>query len=82
MQLTTLRKDGRIELPTEVRNDIAVGTVFEVRRGKKAILLKKVKLTPKEEQEQQELDEMWRDIDEGKGVTMTVEEFRKEMASW
>ena len=82
MQLTTLGKDGHVDIPVDARLDLEAGTVFEVKRGKKGILLKKVKLTPKEEQEQRQLDEIWKEIDEGKGVSITEEEFRKEMQSW
>lgn len=82
MDLTTLKKDGHIDLPEEVRLDLEVGTVFEVKRGKKAILLKRIRLTPKEEEEQRELEEIWKDIDEGNCKSYSVEEFFESMKKW
>lgn len=34
------------------------------------------------EEEMKELDKIWKEIDEGKCITMTKEEFLKEMKNW
>lgn len=83
MQITRLSTKGQIVIPEELRQGLVVGTAFEVRRRKDLIVLKTLKgLTDKEQCEMEDLEQIWRDIDQGKGVTMTVEEFRNEMASW
>jgi hypothetical protein len=34
------------------------------------------------EEEMEELDRIWKDIVEGKGVTLDIEDFLKEMKTW
>ena len=83
MEITKLSTKGQIVIPEKIRKDIEVGTPFTVTRKDDLIILKSVKgLTEKEQKELEELNEIWKDIDAGKGVTLSEEEFLKEMKTW
>jgi AbrB family looped-hinge helix DNA binding protein len=83
METTKLSTRGQIVIPEQLRTDIKEGTVFVVTRQNDLIILKKVEgLTKEEMEEMKELDKIWKDIDEGKCETHTVEEFFKEMKTW
>lgn len=83
MEITKLSTKGQVVIPEKVRGDLEVGTSFVVSRRKNLIILKRLEgLTEEEKREMKELEKIWKDIDEGKGKTLSIEEFRKEMASW
>lgn len=83
MEITKLSSKGQVVIPDKLRQGIEVGTPFVVTKQNDLIILKKVDgLTEQEKEEMKELDEIWREIDEGKGVTMSKKEFFKEMESW
>ena len=83
MEITKLSSKGQIVLPEKLRRGIEVGTPFVVTRRNNLIILKEVEgLTREEEKEMKELDVIWKDIDEGKGITLSKEEFLKEMSLW
>lgn len=83
MEITKLSTKGQVVIPETIRRDLEVGTAFQVTRKRELIILKPLQgLTPEEEEEMKELEAIWKDIDEGRGVTMTVEEFLNEMKSW
>ena len=83
METTKLSTRGQIVIPEPLRADIAEGTVFVVTRQSDLIILKKVEgLTKEEMKEMKELDKIWKDIDEGKGITLSKEDFLKEMNTW
>lgn len=83
METTKLSTKGQIVIPESLRRGFAEGTVFTISRKDDLLFLKKVEgLTAEEEKEMNELNEIWKDIDEGKGITLSKEEFLKEMNSW
>ena len=83
MEITKLSSKGQVVIPEGVREDLEVGTAFVVTRKEDLIVLKKIKgLTAREKKEMEELNKIWKDIDNGKGLTKSKEEFLKEMKSW
>jgi len=83
MEITKLSTKGQIVIPEEIRKDIESGTAFIVSKQNNLIILKKVEgLTNQEMKEMKELDKIWKDVDEGRGTTQSVEAFLKEMKAW
>ena len=83
MDVTKLSTKGQVVIPEEVRKDIEVGTAFTVTKKDDLIILKKIEgLNDEEKKELEELNKIWKEIDEGKGITFTKEEFLKEMDAW
>jgi AbrB family looped-hinge helix DNA binding protein len=83
MKITKLSTKGQIVIPEELRQGMETGTAFMVTRQNNLIVLKKIAgLTKKEMEEMKELDKIWQEIDEGKGITQNKEEFLKEMNAW
>ncbi len=83
MEITKLSTKGQIVIPEKIRNDIDEGTVFTVTRNNDLIILKKVEgLTDKEQKEMQELNKIWKEIDEGNCESYTEEEFFNQLKKW
>lgn len=83
MEITKLSTKGQVVIPEQLRQDFEAGTAFVVTRTGKMIILKEVEgLTKKEIKEMKELDKIWNDIDKGKGLTKSKEEFLKEIKIW
>ena len=83
MDVTKLSTKGQIVIPEEVRKDIDVGTAFIVTKKDDLIILKKIEgLTKDEEKELEELNKIWKEVDEGKGITLHKQAFLREMDAW
>ena len=83
MEITKLSTKGQIVIPESARKDLEIGTAFTVVRKGDLIILKEIEGLRKEEiKEMEELNKIWKEIEEGKGITMGKEEFFKEMESW
>lgn len=83
METTKLSTKGQIVIPENIRSGIEIGTSFTIIRQNDLIVLKKIKgLDKKEEKELKELNKIWKDIDEGKGITLQKEKFLKEINAW
>ena len=83
MEITKLSTKGQIVIPENLREGLVVGTSFTVTKKGDIIVLKKVEgLTEEEMEEMEELNEIWKEIDSGKGLTKSKEEFLKEMNAW
>ena len=83
METTKLSTKGQIVIPEEMRKGLEAGTPFIVTRSEDLIILKKVEgLTEEEKKEMEELNKIWKEIDEGKGISLSKEEFLKEMNAW
>ena len=83
MEITKLSTKGQIVIPEDIRVNLAVGTPFTVTRKDDLIILKKVEgLTEEDKKEIKELNNIWKDIDEGKCESYTEEEFFKKMKEW
>ena len=83
MEVTKLSTKGQVVIPESLRRNLEPGTPFVVTRKGDLIVLKKVEgLSEEEKKEMVELDKIWKDIDSGKGVTQSKEDFLKEMNAW
>lgn len=83
METTKLSTKGQIVIPEEMRKGIESGTPFIVTRKDDLIILKKVEgLTKEEEKEMEELNKIWKDIDEGKCESYETEDFFKKLREW
>lgn len=83
MEITKLSTKGQVVIPEKIRAGIKEGTAFVVIKKNHLIILKEVDgLTEEEIKEMKELDNIWKEIDEGKGITLSKEEFLKEMNAW
>ena len=83
MEVTKLSTKGQIVIPEEIRTDIEVGTPFVVSKQGGLIILKQVEgMTMEEIKEAKELDAIWKTIDEGHAVTLSKDDFLKEMENW
>jgi AbrB family looped-hinge helix DNA binding protein len=83
MKITKMSTKGQIVIPEEIRGDTKPGTPFVITKEGEIIILKKVEgLTEEELKEIKELDKIWKEIDEGKGITQSKEKFLKELNLW
>jgi len=83
MEITKLSSKGQIVIPETIRTNIEVGTPFVVSKQGNLIILKQVEgMTMEEIKEAKELDVIWKTIDEGQAVTLSKEDFQKEMENW
>ena len=83
METTRLSSKGQIIIPLNIRKNIKEGTSFVVVQQNGLIILKEITgLTQQEIKEAQEFQKIWKDIDEGKCQSYSVEEFFTEMKKW
>ncbi len=83
MEITKLSTKGQVVIPENIRINLEIGTSFSVTKKGDLIILKQVKgLTEKEKKEINELNSIWKDIDAGKGITQSKQDFLKEMDAW
>ena len=83
MEITKLSTKGQIVIPESMRKGFEVGSAFRVIRKGDLIVLKGIEGFNEEEmKEMKELDGIWREIDNGKGLTLNKKEFLKEMEFW
>ena len=83
MEITKLSSKGQVVIPESARKNLEIGTAFTVVRKGDLIILKGIEGLRKEEiKEMEELDKIWKEVDKGKGVTISKEEFFEEMESW
>ena len=83
MELTRLSTKGQIVIPESIRSGLPEGTAFNVIKKDNLIVLKKIEgFNEKEIMEIQEINNIWKDIDSGKGVTQSKKDFLKEIGNW
>jgi len=83
MEITKLSTKGQVVIPESARKNLEVGTAFTVVKKGDLIILKEIRGLKEEEiKEMEELNKIWKEIDEGKGITKSKEEFFREMESW
>ncbi len=83
MEMTKLSTKGQVVIPERMRRGLAAGDAFAVTRQNDLLILKKIDgLTPEEKKEMEELDRIWKDIDEGKCESHTEEEFFTKLREW
>ena len=86
ISITTLSSRGQIVIPQEMRVGLVDGEKFVIMRNKEQFILKKVKDFNKNIEEDLEFarrtEEAWKEYDEGKFISMSEEDFLKEMKTW
>lgn len=83
MEITKLSTKGQVVIPEEFRKDLETGTAFAVTRKDDLIVLKKLKgFNSRELEELNELQKIWKDIDQGRAKSYSKKDFMKELESW
>lgn len=83
MEITTLSTKGQVVIPEPIRRGLDTGVAFSVEKVRDMIILKPVfGLSEIEKKELKELNEIWRDIDSGKSLTLSEDEFFDQMKQW
>lgn len=86
INMTKMSSKGQVVIPRELRKDIKEGDKLVVIRNADQIILKKATKFDKQFEEDLEFakrtEEAWKEIEEGKYVKMSVEDFLKEMKTW
>jgi bifunctional DNA-binding transcriptional regulator/antitoxin component of YhaV-PrlF toxin-antitoxin module len=83
MEITKLSTKGQVVIPDSMRGNLKVGTPFLIFKKNNLIILKSVEgFSEKEKKEFLELEKIWKDIDNGKGVTQSKADFIKELENW
>ena len=86
IDITKMSSKGQIVIPAELRQDMKEGDKIVVIRNKDQIILKKANKFDKNLEEDLEVarrvEEAWKEIEEGKGVRMSVADFLKEIKNW
>ncbi len=83
MEMAELKQKGNIVIPHELLRGIRPGTPFAAARHGKIIILRAISgLSRTEQEEMVELDEIWKEIEQGKCQTYSEEEFFERFAEW
>jgi len=84
--LTKMSSKGQIVIPADMRKEFREGDKLVIIKVKDKFVLKKMAALDKDLEEDLEFarrtEEAYRRIKKGLGKTMSVEEFKKELASW
>ena len=83
---TKMSSKGQVVIPADFRKDIKEGDTLIVIKGENQIILKKASALDKQLAEDLEFakrtEEAWKEIESGKGIKTSTEDFLKEMKSW
>jgi AbrB family looped-hinge helix DNA binding protein len=83
---TKVSSKGQIVIPSELRGNLKEGDELLIIKDENRIILKKAENLSEEMKEDlkfaKRTELAWKEIDEGKGVTSSVEDFLKEMKKW
>jgi len=86
IDITKMSSKGQVVIPAQLRGDMKKGDKIVVIRNNDQIILKKANKFDKNLEEDLEVakrvGEAWKEIEKGKGVKMSVDEFLKEMKTW
>ncbi|MEK6888519.1 MAG: AbrB/MazE/SpoVT family DNA-binding domain-containing protein [Nanoarchaeota archaeon] len=86
IDITKMSSKGQIVIPQELRMDFNEGDKILVIRNEDRIILKKADKFDKQLEEDlkfaKRAEEGWKEIEAGKGVKMSVEDFLNEMKKW
>lgn len=86
IDITKMSSKGQVVIPQELREGFSEGDKIVVIRNQDQIILKKANAMDKQLAEDIEFAERtaeaWKEIEEGKGVRMSVDDFLKEMETW
>ncbi len=83
---TKMSSKGQVVIPAEFRKGIKEGDTLIIIKGENQIILKKASELDKQFAEDLEFakrtEEAWKEIEAGKGIKKSTEDFLKEMKSW
>ena len=86
IDITKMSSKGQVVIPRELRKDIQEGDKLVIIRNADQIILKKASALDKQFAEDLEFakrtEKAWKEIESGKGIKMSTEDFLKEMKSW
>ena len=86
METTRMSSKGQVVIPSSFRKHIKEGDTLLVLKNNDQIILKPASAMDKQLAEDLEFarrtEEAWKEIEEGKGVKMSVDDFLKEMKNW
>ncbi len=86
MEITRMSSKGQVVIPSNFRKHIKEGDTLVVLKNDNQIILKPASAMDKQLAEDIEFakrtEESWKEIEAGKGVRMSVNDFLKEMKSW
>ena len=86
IETTKMSSKGQVVIPSSFRKHIKEGDTLIVFKNKEQIILKPASSMDKQLAEDIEFarrtQEAWKEIEEGKGVRMNVDDFLKEMKNW
>ncbi len=86
IEMTKMSSKGQVVIPLDMRKDLKEGDKLVVIRNKDQIILKKADKFDKNLEEDLEFarrtEEAWKEIEAGKGTTMELKDFLKEMKKW
>ena len=86
IDITKMSSKGQVVIPQELRKGFDEGDKILVIRNDDQIILKRADNFDKQLKEDlvvaKRVEEAWKEIDAGKGVRMSAEDFLKEMKSW
>lgn len=85
-EITKLSSKGQIVIPSNLRKGFNEGDrLIMIRQGNKIVLSKASEIDKKLKEDLEvakQVEEAWKEIEEGKGTRMSVEDFLKEMKTW
>lgn len=86
ISITKLSSRGQIVIPQEMRIGLIEGEKFVIIKNKEQFILKRTKDFDKNIEEDLEFarrtEEAWKEYDEGKFISMSKEDFLKELKTW
>jgi len=86
MEITRMSSKGQVVIPSNFRKHIKEGDTLIVLKNNDQIILKLASAMDKQLAEDIEFakrtEESWKEIEKGRGVRMSVNDFLKEMKSW
>lgn len=86
IETTKMSSKGQVVIPSNFRKNIKEGDTLIVLKNKEQIILKPASTMDKQLAEDIEFAKRtelaWKEIEIGKGVKMSIEDFLKEMKNW
>ena len=86
METTRMSSKGQVVIPSNFRKHIKEGDTLIVLKNKDHIILKPASAMDKQLAEDIEFakrtEKAWKEIEEGKGVRMSIDDFLEEMKNW
>ncbi|MEK6816142.1 MAG: AbrB/MazE/SpoVT family DNA-binding domain-containing protein [Nanoarchaeota archaeon] len=85
-ELTRVSSKGQLVIPNDIRKDLQIkaGDIFATNRFDDLIILKRIKnpILKEDLMMIKEVEDAWKEIEQGKSKTMKKEDFLKELEKW